>query len=157
LLKHTGRFDCPRALNDYEFKGLREQLTQGAQAAVRQAEFNGRVDRGLIRQMEGDASGLQALLRRRVKKFSPSEYIEAKCFLHHFDEALRALGQPDVGNHFAVKYSLKARTVADLVQQMLDGGLHFAPAPPGDETAYSALYQALVTYDRAILPRVSAR
>jgi hypothetical protein len=40
---------------------------------------------------------------------------------------------------------------------MMDKGLHFAPALPDDETAYSALYQALVTYDRAAQPQVTAR
>ena len=157
LLKNDGRFDWPSALTIPDSQGLREQLTIRAQVAIRQAEFNGRVDKGLLQQMNGNVNILQKQLRQRASNLSPSEYIEANNFLHHFEEALHALGQPDVGNHFTGKYALKARTVTELVQQMTDKGLHFAPALPGDETAYSALYQALVTYDRAAQPQVTAR
>jgi hypothetical protein len=157
LLKNDGRFDWPAALTTPESQGLREQLSLRAQVAIRQAEYNGRVEKGLLQQMNGDVNGLQKQLRQRANNLSPSEYIEANSFLHHFEEALHALGRPDVGNHFSGKYALKAQTVAELVQQMMDKGLHFAPALPGDETAYSALYQALVTYDRAAQPQVTAR
>jgi hypothetical protein len=157
LLKNDGRFDWPSALTIPDSQGLREQLTIRAQVAIRQAEFNGRVDKGLLQQMNGDMNILQKQLRQRASNLSPSEYIEANNFLHHFAEALHAVGQPDVGNHFTGKYALKARTVNELVQQMMDKGLHFAPALPGDETAYSALYQALVTYDRAAQPQLTAR
>jgi hypothetical protein len=157
LLKNDGQFDWPIALNSPELQGQREQLAARAQAAVRQAEFNGRVDPVVLRQMGGDVDGLHERLRRKVKDVSPSEYIEANTFLHHFDQALHALGQPDAGSHFTGKYALKAGNVADLVQQMVDKGLQFAPALPGDETAYNALHQALATYDRAGRPHVTTR
>jgi hypothetical protein len=145
------------ALNVPELQGQREQLSERARAAVRQAEFNGRVDPIILKQMGSDVDGLHNQLRRRVKEVSASEYIEANTFLHHFDQALHALGQPDVGSYFAGKYALKTGTVAELVQQMVDKGLQFAPALPGDETAYSTLHQALATYDRAGRPQVTTR
>jgi hypothetical protein len=157
LLRNDGYFDWPLALNDPESEGQREQLLVCARAAVRQAEFNGRVDPVMLREMAGDVDGLHKHLRQRAKDLSPSEYIEANTFLRHFDQALRALCQPDVGNHFTGKYALKAGTVAELVQQMVDKGLQFAPALPGDESAYSALHQALATYDRAERPQVTRR
>jgi hypothetical protein len=157
LLKNDGRFDWPAALNVRESERLRGELTVWAQAAIREAEFNGRVDKGLLQQMGSDVKGLQQQLRLKANNLSPSEYIEANNFLHHFDEALHALGQPDVGNYFTGKYALKAETVAQLVQQMVDKGLQFAPALPGDESAYSALHQALATYDRAAQPQITAR
>jgi hypothetical protein len=152
LLKNDGRFDWPVALNVPESEGQREQLTVLARAAIRQAEYNGHVDQGLLRQMGGHVDQLHKHLRLRSKDISPAEYIEANTFLRHFEEALHALGRPDVGNHFTGRYALKAETVAELVQQMVDKGLRFAPALPGDETAYSALHQALATYDRAVQP-----
>jgi hypothetical protein len=157
LLKNDGRFDWPVALTGPESEAEQEQLALRSRAAVRQAEFNGRVDPDLLRQIAGHVDGLDKRLRLRAKELSASEYIEAKAFLQHFDEALRALRQPDVGNHFTGKYVLNAETVPELVQQMGDKGLHFAPALPGDEAAYRALHQALATYDRDAHPAATAR
>jgi len=157
LLKNGGRLDWPVGLIGSDSEGQRGQLNVGAQAAVQQAEYNGRVDPVMIQRMRGDVDGLHKHLRLKVKDLSPSEYIEAKTFLVHFDEALHALGRQDVGNHFTGQYVLKAGTVPELVEQMVAKGLQFAPALPGDEAAYRALHQALAAYDRAARPPVTAR
>jgi hypothetical protein len=52
-----------------------------------------------------------------------------------------------VSNHFDGYWAPQARSVAELVQFMAEKGLRFAPAAPGDEPAYTALYHALAAYD----------
>ncbi|HEY7312139.1 MAG TPA: hypothetical protein VH643_22430, partial [Gemmataceae bacterium] len=44
-------------------------------------------------------------------------------------------------------WALKGKNVAELVQHMRDKGLWFAPATPGDESAYTSLYYALAAFD----------
>jgi hypothetical protein len=47
----------------------------------------------------------------------------------------------------AGKYRAQGKTVGDLVKDMSNKGLRFAPAQDGDEGAYSALYKAMAAYD----------
>jgi hypothetical protein len=64
------------------------------------------------------------------------------------------LQDPNVANYFG-KWAPSGRTVAELVQHLSKNGLEFAPASPGDEAAYQALYQSFLAYDGAISQLVS--
>jgi hypothetical protein len=154
LLKNEGRLSWPVALSSVDFKDDRAGINALVHDAVRQAGFNSQVDSGTIMQLIKDTDSVRARLRRTGTDLPPSMYIEANVFLNNFDEAIRALQQPDVGSHFAGTYVLKAKTVAELVHYLTSQGLQFAPAVPGDEAAYVAVQQALAAYDRAINPGI---
>jgi hypothetical protein len=149
MLKNEGRLNWPVALGGPDFKESRERLTSLAQAAVRQAEFNGQVDPGTLTQMSNDVDNLQKQLRKSGGDLPFAVYTEAKTFLNNLDDAITALRQRDVGNYFTGKLALKAKTVPELVDHMTKQGLQFAPAVPGDESAYLALHQAIANYDAA--------
>jgi hypothetical protein len=157
LLKNEGRLNWPVALSDPAFKEERERVNSLAHEAVSQAGFNGSVDAGTIRQLSADADKLRKQLRKISGDLSPSLYIEANTFLNNLNDAIRALQQPDVGNYFTGKFALKAKTVPELLRMMADNGLQFAPAVPGDESAYAALHQALASYDRMANTQVVER
>jgi hypothetical protein len=157
LLKNEGRLNWPVALSEPQFKEMRERINTLAQAAVRQAEFNGRVDPGTILQMSNDVNTLNRLLRQSSGDLPFGLYTEARTFLNNLTDAITALSQPDVGNYFTGKFALKAKTVPELVEQMSKQGLQFAPATPGDEAAYAALQQALANYDLAIHAQMASR
>ena len=112
-----------------------------------QAEFNGQVDPGTITQLSNDVDALHKQLRKNGGDLPFAVYTEAKTFLNNMDDALNALRQRDVGSYFTGKLALKAKTVPELVEHMAKQGLQFAPAVPGDESAYVALHQALANYD----------
>jgi hypothetical protein len=149
LLKNQGRLSWPGGLNGDEFRNERERINNLVQKAVQQAEFNNQVDPGVIQQMSRDVDALQKQLRANGRDLPPAVYVEAKTFLNNLDDGIRGLQQRDVGNYFNGRYTLKGKTVAELVKYMIDQGLQFAPAVPGDEAAYSALHQALAAYDLA--------
>jgi hypothetical protein len=157
LLKNEGRLNWPVALSDLQYKEQRERVNSLAQAAVRQAEFNGRVDPGTIVQMSNDIDNLNRQLRQNGGDLPFGLYTEAKTFLNNLTDASTALRQPDVGNYFTGKFALKAKSVPELVEQMSKQGLQFAPATPGDEAAYQALQQALANYDLAIHAQMASR
>ncbi len=149
LLKNEGRLQWPVALAGSDYAKPRERLTALAQTAVGQAKANARVDAGTIQQMTGELDKLHRQLRTNGRSLSASEYIEAKRFLSHFDDAVIALQQTDGGNYLSGKYALKVKTVAELVKYMTEQGLRFAPALPGDRGAYVVLHQALATYGQS--------
>ncbi len=54
------------------------------------------------------------------------------------------------------KWSPKGKTVDILIHDISTKGLKFAPAVPGDEAAYTALYRALRDYDASMVQFVGA-
>jgi predicted ferric reductase len=150
-----------RGATDITFRSELESIESGAFPALKTIHILsrppddwvgpiGRLDTECLRSLCGGLRvGLDKLrtqLRRNVRELSPSEYLEAKRFLDHFDDAVTALRQTDVGNRLASRYPLKARTVEELIKDMTAKGLQFAPALPDDREAYTVLHQALATY-----------
>ncbi len=157
ILKNNGRLNWPLGLSGSEYQTEREQLTNLAQEAVKQAEFNGKVPADVIRQMSSTANGMRLKLRSEANTLSSELYIEAKGFLLTIDSAITALRQEDVSNHFNGKYDLRATTIPELVKFMSEQGLQFAPALPEDRTAYTVLHRALATYDLSPAVQTTAR
>jgi hypothetical protein len=153
ILRNEGRLSWPIGLRDLKkgaekAKEIRSILDSKALAAVQQAG-NGKVNVGVIRDLQTNVAELQKILARNVKELPTSEYIEAKRFLNNFEDAIKALQQENVGNYFNQSWVAKGKTVQDLVDYMTKKGLTFAPAVSGDEAAYQALYNALASYNRA--------
>ena len=151
LLKRGTDLVWPTALRGPEFQEFR--ITARLRAAVKQAEAEGRVDLDLTGQLADDVDRLGKDFRRTAAVVAFDQHVEAKKFLKSLDEAVVALQQTDVGSYFNGKFALKATTIPDLVKQMADNGLQFAPAAPGDDRAYTALHQSLAAYDRTVSDR----
>jgi hypothetical protein len=152
LLRNDGQLSWPLGLRDLKpadaSKEIRSLLDSKALEAVRQAA-NGKVNAGVIKDLQSNVNRLHKLLARNVSAVPTNQYIEAKRFLNNFDEAIKALQQREVGNYFNETFKAKGKTVEDLVNHMLKKGLTFAPAIEGDGAAYQALHQALASYDAA--------
>jgi hypothetical protein len=69
---------------------------------------------------------------------------------------VKALQDPNVANQFNGKHAARGDNVAQLIDLMTRKGLTFASANPGDEPYYTALHQALLSYDMG-LARLVAR
>jgi hypothetical protein len=146
LLRDQGRLAFPVALSGPDLQAEREEINSLTQKAVEQAQAQGQVDPGLVRQLGHAVEQMQLVLRKKGKDLPPAFYMEARTFMSNLSEAVRGLGQKDIGNYFNGKYALKAKTVSDLLAQLAEFGLQFAPALPGDEAAYVALHSALASY-----------
>ncbi len=147
LLKNDGHLSWPATLRGDEYRAERESLSQMLPDAVDRAISNGRVDSGALAQMRRALDRMNQTLADNIRDLPPNQYIEARRYLGYLDDALRVLGRPDAGDYLTFKKELRGRTVGDLVNSMLSKGLSFAPATPGDEAAYMALYRALAAYD----------
>jgi hypothetical protein len=153
LLKNAGKLVWPDALSDPQYKQDRDAITNGIADAMKQAEFNGKVDPGTNRQLQRDVDSMGRMLRQNVNNTDINEYLKAKEFLSNLDSSIVVLRQPDVGSFFSGKYALKAKNVGELVSDMTGKGLTFAAATPGDESAYNALYQAMASYSNALITK----
>lgn len=148
-LKNEGTLSWPLALKNANFRRDREALNDLAKVAYNQGS-KGQVDAAVINQMNDSVDRLLGDLANNIKEMGPSKYIEAKRFLNDLKDATRGLERNDVANFFNNKYAAKGNTVAELAKNMTRDGLKFAPAMPGDESAYVALHRLLAAYDVAI-------
>ncbi len=150
LLKDAGKLSWPDALSGSEFKEDRERVASLLGDALKQAQFNNKVDSGTTRDLQKTVDAMGRQLHNNINEIGVNDYIEAKGFLNNVDSSIVVLKQKDVGDYFNGKYDLKAKNVGELVKYMTDKGLTFAAAVPGDESAYNALYQAMANYDTAL-------
>jgi hypothetical protein len=152
LLKSDIKWPAP--LQRSEFEDTRKKLEQDLTEAVRQAKF-GPVDQNKVVDIKNNIQKMQDILLSRVNDMQPADYMTAKKYLNMLDDSARALSDPNVQNFFNDKWSAKGKTVGDLVKYMSrDQGLKFAPATPGDEWAYRALWYAMRDYDASIMQQV---
>jgi hypothetical protein len=154
VLRDGGKFEWPLILQDDAFTKDRERLEVLTQQAVNEAATNGRVDTKIIRELTPTIDRMQQNLLRMVQEAPPDQYMEGKKFLRELAASYKLFQDPDVGNYFG-KWVPRGRTVAELLQHMIDNGLQFAPALPGDETYYTAFYNSLLKYDTGISQLVS--
>jgi len=147
----------PSALEGPEFAETVKGLKQRIPEAVQQAKVSGAVDSGLLKDVKQGVARLHEVLLRNVGEMGPGEYIEAKRFLNQLNEGVRALDDKNVSNYLTGKWAAKGRNVAELVDSLRAMGLEIAPASPGDEPAYRALYYALYSYDTGMNQMTGSR
>lgn len=155
MLKDGGKIPWVASLQGADFMDLRESLDTKLPAAVNSLKFGQPVEKGTLDDIKAALKKAHRDLDEIIGKLSPSDYLEAKRFLNQLDESVRALQNPNATNYFTGKWAAKATTVNDLVKQMAETGLRFAPATPGDEAAYNSLHYSLASYD-ANLPALIA-
>jgi hypothetical protein len=149
LLKDDGKLQWPRPLQGDDFTENRTRLSRLLEEAVQKLKFNPNapVPPGLLTDMRNDLDALNRRLNGSVGDLSPSQYIEARRYLNQVRDALAALSDPKAGACLNPSWAGKAKNVAELVNFLSRSGLRFAPATPGDEPAYAALYRALADFD----------
>jgi hypothetical protein len=148
LLRDGGKITWwPQILQGKDFATLREKLDKKLPDAVNTLKFGQPVEKGTLDDIKAAVREARKELDNNIARLLPSDYLEATRFLNQLDESIRALQNPNASNYFTGKWAAKANNVNELVKQMTDTGLRFAPATPGDEAAYRVLHNALVSYD----------
>jgi hypothetical protein len=150
MFKAGGNLDWPEALKEFAFDKARLRLARNLRIAIDQLKHNEPLEEATLRDVKSDFKALIKVLDNNTEELGPAQYIEAKRFLNQLSEGIRALSDPKVINHFNGKWVARGRDVTDLVARMTKEGLVFAPATPGDESAYNTLYLALRNYEAAL-------
>jgi hypothetical protein len=150
-LIRTDTIQWPLPLQAPEFADIIKSLNQRIPEAREQAKLNNSVAPGLLKDIQKDVQRLGEALRASVNEMPPADYIESKRFVNMLNEAVKGLQDPNVAKYLAGAYLNKVKNIADLVDNLTRvQGLEFAPAAPGDEAAYRALYQLFHAYDTSM-------
>jgi hypothetical protein len=148
LLKDAGGLQWPQPLQAAIFKETRDDFDRNLKRAVQTVKSgNTTADPATLNDLDADLKKMHDVLDANVSLISPVQYIEAKRYLRQVGDAVAALKDRNATNFISGNWSVKARSVADLVKQMADKGLMFAAATPGDESSYLSLYHSLAAFD----------
>jgi hypothetical protein len=147
MLRDDGKLTWPLPLQEAQFSDLRDRLAKNIRHAVSDLKDKQPVPPATLRDITGDFKALNDKLSESADDLSPGQYIEAKRYLNQLAQAVKALSDPRAVNYFNNTWNAKGKNVAELVANMTREGLVFAPAAPGDEAAYSSLYQSLRAFE----------
>ncbi len=157
LLKDGAKLEWPLALQQAELREVEKRLADNIALAVKEVKFNNPLGRGLGTDIAEDLGKLTRDVDNMCANGSmgSSQYVEARRYLNQLNTAVKALTDPHAVNFFNDTWKAKGSTVAELVKNMDESGLRFAPATRGDEAAYRALHSKLVSYDANITTTAS--
>jgi hypothetical protein len=143
VLKDGGKVFWPLALRGSTTKSLDELLPKAVKDAI-----SGNLELSQVAQINAAVAGLRkdAMAKWNKEEIDTSMYLEAKRFLSSLEESLPILRRPDASRYLAGGYAANGKSVDELVMNMTSQGLRFAPAHEGGETAYFAVFNAMVSF-----------
>jgi hypothetical protein len=146
MLKNGGKLEWPSAC----IGPLKDSLDEAFPQMVDQV-MNGRLDLQTYLKARKDINQFQLDLKKQfyAEQLDGASWLTAKHYLEDLGVALTALQQPSARKMLGGTYAAKGRTVDELVANMSSQGLKFAPATPGTDQAYFALYNAMAEYASA--------
>lgn len=150
LLRNGPKLNWPVALRSADFQRDRDKIESMLPDALSLAK-EGKTDSAAMAEMTNVVDRMQSELSADLRDLTPEQGIEARRFLNNLSSAIRALERPDAGSLLSRDWASRGNsTVADLVRNMKEKGLVFAPSVGGDESAYLALQRALATYSASL-------
>lgn len=149
-LKDGGKLTWPFALEFDFFEPERKRMDGAMAKAVTQVQGGKRPEFKVIQEMLATEDAMRVTLKEHIHDLTPSQGVEARRYLNDLHETIRTFQDQNVANYVSGKWSARGSNVSELVDNMTKDGLKFAPAGGGNESAYSALYQAMVSYDRML-------
>jgi len=143
VLSDPGKMDWPLALRGPAQKTLNDQIVK-----VIGDTLKGTLDYAEYTQVQKGVDALQndAKTKWNAEQIDSGMYLDCKRFLESVRNGLAVLPQPDAAKYFNGGYAAQGNTVAELASNMSRQGLRFAPALPGEESAYFGLYSSFLDY-----------
>jgi hypothetical protein len=145
MLKN-GKLEWPQALGDQRFSDDRGRIDQLVTDAVNQTKSAGGPTAETINSLKKAVTQLRSDVRSQVAEIPSSDYTRVVGYINELRDAIGQLSSPSAANYLNGSLQPRGSTVGELVDQMTQKGMKFAPATPGSENYYSALYQALIAY-----------
>jgi hypothetical protein len=156
LLRNEGAFTWPQALirDDIVSEEDRAVIKVLARALIRS---KGNFPRNMLEDLDRFLVSTESKLASKVNDIPTGQYLEAKRFLSSFQAARTALENGEGAAYFKFqKWVRGGKTIQDVVDYMVQEGLEFASAVPGDEGAYRALHSALASYNMQVNSQLAA-
>jgi hypothetical protein len=145
LLQNGAKLQWPLPLQRAPFAADRQRLDDLMPAAYKQAA-TGAVQADVLDGMITAVNNMYATIKRNIADITPTDYSRAKTYLRQVEETIKGLQDPNVTKYVTRQWAVHADTIGEMVAQLTQQGLKFAPATSGDEAAYLATHAGMVQY-----------
>jgi hypothetical protein len=138
-----GKVRWPFALRGATARAIDPLLQQAVSDAAK-----GDLEPGTMRQITKQLDKLSNELMARYRKedVDMAAFLDGKHFLSDLRDALGVLQTADAPKFLNGTFAARGNTVDELVVNMAQQGLRFAPASPGGDAAYISLHHAMVSF-----------
>ncbi len=150
VLKDRGTLQWAAVLQRAAYKEARENINSLMKTVYENATEGKAPSDAILRDLRDNLRKMQDTLNNNVDQLTPDEYIQARRYLSHVENAINALKNVQTVRLLNDPWKTKVKTVSDLVRIMSAKGLQFVPATPRDEAAYEALFRALAVFDAGL-------
>ncbi len=144
----------PVLLND-DFNAVRGTIDSQLPLAVEKVKVGSGGKNEPLLKVLADLGKMKKTLDANVDNYSADDWIAGNRFINQLRESAKMLQKPNASNYFNGKWMATGSTVGDLIYNMGQKGLAFAPCAEGDEDAYNIAFRLMSNYD-AGLGRASA-
>jgi hypothetical protein len=156
MLRDGGKLNWPSGLDEKEFSDERERLSRNLEAAVKSIKAGKDLKdlKSTLKDLKDDFDALERKLNENASSdqaLPVQQYLDGKRYLAQLRNALTALRDPKAKKYLDNTWNAKGHTVAELIDYMRKEGLTFNAATPGDEAAYSSLYDAMRRFERSLM------
>jgi hypothetical protein len=134
----------PRALGTSTFDADRQKVNQLLATAIQQGKV-GAVNPDLLNDVTNTVNNMQNTLKAQIDNVPVNDFMTAKRYLNQLLDAINTLSGPNVTKYLTGEWSARGETIADVIENMTNQGLTFAPAIMGAEGAYNSTYRAMET------------
>jgi hypothetical protein len=159
LLKDGGKLQWPVALSGPDYQQSRQKIDDLMVKAAQQAAGTSGIDPATVTGLESAVNGLAATVLDQTKsdKLTPTKAVQGKRYVNELRDTIRLLQDPSVTAYVTGQRTPEGRTVPEVVDNVLGRGLTFAPSTNGDEQAYVAFYNAMLSYDSGMQAYAASR
>jgi hypothetical protein len=129
-------------------KGARQKrLDTLFKQATAELQKAGRVGQALISQINKETTGIEKDLDGMIDTLDPDIWMQTRGFVLDLKRTVRVLSQPNAGDYFGGRFSVRGETVPDVIVYMKSNGLRFAPSRGiAAEPAYAYLHREMANY-----------
>jgi hypothetical protein len=150
LLKDNGKLQWPDVFRqedfkDEQWKADKKAVDELARQAAQQAA-KGAVSYEVAHKLDNKIQQLRQELNDKINDLSSTDWTDADAYLTDLQNSIKLLRKPQVARLFDRSWLARVHTVDQLVREMANRGLFFAPAVVGDRDYYSLLRKDLVDY-----------
>jgi hypothetical protein len=150
MLKDPTKITWPTTLRDPGYDEARKRLDQNLVSVVLSLKEGDPVPENKLKDIRADFKTINDKFGEAADGLTPADYLDARRFLNQLSQAVRALGDKNVGNFFKKNWTPAGQNVAELVDQLTKEGLSFAQATPGDQPSYKVLYLAMRQFEAGL-------
>jgi hypothetical protein len=144
------KMQWPTVLRGKDYEMDRSKFEQLLKLAVQQATSSKEVDPTVIDGLRATSKAIAAQVDKNIRAMTPDDWMGSKRYLRELDNTVETLGSQNVAAFVGGKWEAKGNSVQELVANMTQNGLQFAPATAGGESSYTVLHSAMVTYNISI-------